>query len=75
MMLFFKACKISKTKRRNTYQTGLVVKLFFDATIDDRYYSKVINHRYGNKLGNAVTPNLTLKNDLVANMPQIFSQY
>ena len=23
----FKACKISKTKRRNTYQTGLVVKL------------------------------------------------
>ena len=29
----FKACKISKTKRRNTYQTCLVVKLFFDATL------------------------------------------
>ena len=29
----FKTCKISKTKKRNTYQTGLVVKLFFDATL------------------------------------------
>ena len=29
----FKVCKISKTKKRRTYYTGLVVKLFFDATL------------------------------------------
>ena len=29
----FKVCKISETKRRDTYLTILVVKLFFDATL------------------------------------------
>ena len=73
----FKVCKISKTKRRNTYLTGLVVKLFFDTTLLMTYIIRRLSttDNTGNKLGNVVTPNLTLKNDLVANMPKIFSQY
>ena len=32
-------------------------------------------YRWGNKRGNAATPNFTLKNDSLANVPKIFSQY
>ena len=32
-------------------------------------------YRWGNKLGNATTPNFTLKNDLLANVPKNFSHY
>ena len=71
----YKVCRISQTKRRDTYSTGLVVKLHFDATLLMTDIIRKSSITDGNKLGNAATPNLTLKNDLVANMPKFFSQY
>ena len=72
----FKVCKISKTKRRYTYSTGLVVKLFFDATLlmTDIIRKSSITDRVTNlaTLSHQISRK---KNDLVANMPKIFLQY